>query len=485
MASFIFYTYRWLTKTFGSVEIEQIIWNAANNLTGVDFTLVRRLIRYLLKAIGVSLLWWFVVYKFEGLVKFVIWGALHPRQLIFLMGQLLLTWRKKYKPAVYAVACLVVSFVVLAVITARTATSLKIPDFIRQLVSTSGDDFITVTYKVPQAKDIAFDKKNNVVLVLTESFERSFFDPDISSEPVKSRLLTFADNARQNFRMVNAYGSSWTIAAVTGWHFGVPLKLPKFVNGNNYHSRRGFLPGAKSVFDVLHDNGYETVLVMGSNSDFSGMKTLFSSHGDFKIYDLSYWTRKGWDLKKYQGTGWGFNDQFVLKRAAEVYDELRKKGTPFVLFVETIDTHAKDGWCPGNQKKTHDVRDAFAWTDGNLFDFARHVDARADNGTVLGIVGDHYFMGQPSYLKPQTERKIFNAFWGAVPEVPELKQRQLFVALDMAPTILQAAGARWPNDQFGLGISLFSTDEGYAQRMGLGEFNNRLAEESALYRRFY
>ncbi len=353
------------------------------------------------------------------------------------------------------------------------------------MIPLSGEDFITLNYKVPLSGDISFDRKNDVVLVLTESFESSFFDADISGSPLNSLLMPMTKDAQRNFRMVNAYGGSWTIGAVTGWHFGLPLKLPKFVNGNEYGAGRGFLPGAKSVFDVLRENGYETVLVMGSNSDFSGMKKLFSGHGQFEIYDLNYWVDKGWDLKKYQGTGWGFNDKFVLNRSAEIYDKLKEKGKPFVLFVETIDTHARDGWCPEDQKKTHDVRDAFAWADENLSDFARHVNAKHDDRTVLGIVGDHYFMGHPAYFKPQAERRIFNAFWGAVPEVPELKQRQLFVALDMAPTILQAAGARWSNDQFGLGVSLFSNDEGFAQRLGLENFNSQLAEESALYRKFY
>lgn len=487
LASFIFFTCRWLTATFGSLEIEQIIWNAANNLTGVDFALVKRLTRYLLKALAVSLAWWFVVYKLEGCVRFVAWSILHPHQFFLLIAQLITSCGRKYKPAVFTWACLSFSFVALLIVVVKTGSALKVGDFVRHMNSTSGEDFITLTYKIPQPKEIVFEKKNNVVLVLAESFERSFFESDKTREPVKSQLLPFAQqaSARQNFRMVNAYGSGWTIAAATGWHFGLPLKLPRFVEGNDYVSRRGFLPGAKSVFDVLRENGYETVLVMGSNSEFSGTKTLFSSHGDFKIYDLDYWMQQGWDLKKYQGTGWGFHDQFVLDRAAEVYETLKKKGAPFVLVVETIDTHAKDGWCPESHKKTQDVRDAFSWEDGNLFDFAKRIDARPDNGTVLGIVGDHYFMGNPPFLIPQAERTIFNAFWGSVPEVPELKQRQLFVALDMAPTILQAAGARWSNNQFGLGISLFSSEEGYAQRLGLGRFNNRLAEESALYRRFY
>ena len=156
-----------------------------------------------------------------------------------------------------------------------------------------------------------------------------------------------------------------------------------------------------------------------------------------------------------------------------------------MIFVETIDTHAKDGWCPADQKTYQDVRDAFRWTDGNLATFVKRIDARSDNNTVLGIVGDHYFMGAPTFFDKAKERKIFNAFWGAVPEVPELKQNQRFCAVDMAPTLLQAAGGRWSHDQFGLGISLFSKEETLAQRLGVGELNRLMSQESGIYRKFY
>lgn len=467
------------------MEIEQVLWTAANNLSGTDIGLVKKCLRYFLKAVGVSLVWWFVVYKFEGLIRFTIWAVLNPRQFFHWLKLCILSLRKQYRPAIYAVFCCLVAAGALFCVSYRMAVSLNVPDFVRHTFFAPTEDFISKTYKVPLSQDISFINKNNLVVVLAESFERSFFDPVISSGAVRSELQPLTDPNRQNFNMVNASGSTWTIAAATGWHFGLPLKLPKFVNGNQYQSRRGFLPGAQSVFDILSDNGYETVLVMGSNSVFSGMRTLFSTHGKFKIMDQDYWVRKGWNLAKYRGTGWGFNDKFVLERAAEVYEELKKGNRPFVIFVETIDTHAKDGWCPTDQKTYQDVRDAFRWTDGNLANFVRRVDARADNNTVLGIVGDHYFMGSPAFLDKTKERKIFNAFWGAVPEVPELKQNQRFCAIDMAPTLLQAAGARWSHDQFGLGISLFAKEETMAQRLGVGELNRLMSQESGLYRKFY
>ena len=236
---------------------------------------------------------------------------------------------------------------------------------------------------------------------------------------------------------------------------------------------------------MLRENGYDLILVMGSDSSFSGARRLFSGHGQFEIRDLGYWTGKGWSLAQHQGTGWGFNDRFVLERAAETYREKKMAGRPFALFVETIDTHAPNGWCPPGRARYQDVRDAFAWSDENLASFVKRIAPEASGRTVLGMAGDHFFMGEPAYLKPRKDRRIFCAFWGAAPAVPPEKRRQRFTALDMAPTILQAAGARWGDDQFGLGISLFSREQTLAQRLGLEKLNDGLARESPFYQGFY
>ncbi len=108
----------------------------------------------------------------------------------------------------------------------------------------------------------------------------------------------------------------------------MPLKIPvKYENSfvpignlhNTYDSREFFLPYAKPI---LKANGYKTALILGSDSNFSGMKKLFSMHGHFEILDKNYWQQKGWNINKYQGIGWGFSDPFIFARAKEKYLEV-------------------------------------------------------------------------------------------------------------------------------------------------------------------
>lgn len=201
-------------------------------------------------------------------------------------------------------------------------------------------DYYDQYYSVPSISEVSFRDKKNLVLVMGESLESNFN----STVPLSSQLDKLAANGKSVKDMINSTGSTWTIGALTGWHFGLPLKLP--VGGNEYYSKKGFLPNALSVFDILKANRYKMVLMLGSNKAFSGKDSLFETHGNFEIYDIFYWMKHGWDLKKYQGSDWGYSDEFVFERAREKYLELQKEGNPFVLIVETVDTHMTDGWCP-------------------------------------------------------------------------------------------------------------------------------------------
>ena len=48
--------------------------------------------------------------------------------------------------------------------------------------------------------------------------------------------------------------------------------------------REFFLPNAKPIFGILKANGYKTVLFLGSDSNFSGMKNCFQCMANLKYY---------------------------------------------------------------------------------------------------------------------------------------------------------------------------------------------------------
>ncbi len=272
---------------------------------------------------------------------------------------------------------------------------------------------------------------------------------------------------------------------MTGWHFGLPLKLPSFIDGNQYHSQRGFLPGAQSIFEILEKNGYTLVMVLGSDSNFSGKRTLFTTHGKFRVLDKQFWQMQGWSLEEHGGTGWGYSDEFVLKRAFEEYKKLKKNNKPFVLFVETVDTHAPEGFVPKSKIKFNDIRDPFAHVDELLDNFANQIKNFESTNTTLAIIGDHLYMGSPSFLPDFSKRRLFNLFWSPnIKNGLRLSEDKNISALDIAPTLLELAGGRWENHQYGLGVSIFSSEPNLLEQHGLEVLNKRLGKRSKQFDEF-
>ncbi len=81
---------------------------------------------------------------------------------------------------------------------------------------------------------------------------------------------------------------------------------------------------------------------------------------------------------------------------------------------------------------------------------------------------------------------LFNLFAGrAMPEIPKSKLTQPVNPMDIAPTILQAAGAKWNNDRFGLGVSIFSEEESFSQKEGKENLDEKLLYYSKFYDSFF
>lgn len=467
----------WIPKTFGNeVHFEQILWHVMeSDIQGVDPLYIKRGIKFSLLMLFLGFIWTIIVYPrffLTRLEKFDFIKKIANRNI----------FENKNWCVTLFVASFIYSIAICAVMDKKfqispylTAETTRVEERVGQ------EDRLKEHYRVPLSKDIFFEKKKNIVIVLVESMENSFNDPKLEQKFMPSLEILQASSQHAD-KYINVIGTNWTIAALTGWFFGLPLKLPNGIDRNRYISKKGFLPGAESIFDILRKNGYELAVVLGSNKFFSGQDILFSGHGSFSIQDMEYFKKQGWSLKEYGGTQWGFSDAFVFARALDEYKKLLSGGKPFVLLVETIDTHAPKGFCPPERRTYHDIRDAIAELDRNLAAFAREIWS---DDTILVILGDHLWMGDPEFLEPVVERHIFNLFHGDVPPIPAQKREGHVSALDMAPTLLQAAGARWGHDRFGLGVSLFSEEPTLLEKYGPQKFNEILTGWSPFYSSLY
>lgn len=451
------FTMHWVKQIFGEVTYEQLVWHIINfdSLHGFDRNFLRNALTYIVK---------FTIYS-SAIAIFI-------KYIDRIINRLFGYSQHKVRIRLVLVSSIFFIYSFFYAIQHLDINTVKYND----------KDFIAENYYIPE--NIIFSEKKNLIIVLVESLENSF-GADFHDISYIKQLEKLRDAAAHTPYMLQVTGTQWTIAAITAWHFGLPLKTPHNINGNRYIARSGFLPHATSIFDILHKNGYNLKLLLGSGKHFSGQHILFSGHGNFEILDKDYFLSQGYDLKKHQGTGWGYRDAFIFDRAIEEYLQLKKEKKPFVLFVETIDTHFPDGFCPEERKKFFDIRDAIIEADRNIDIFLNKINHHTDEKDIIIVLGDHQFMGMPDFMSNIQQRYIYNMFYGSVPVLPEQKKNAVISALDIAPTLLQCAGARWENGRFGLGVSLFSEELSLVEQYSPETFNELLGRPSKKYESFY
>lgn len=319
-------------------------------------------------------------------------------------------------------------------------------------------------------------KKKNIIIILVESFENTYFDPK-NPYHVDSKINFENSISFPNYKQCSNAG--FTLGALTAWHFGIPLNLP--LKSANHYIADKFLPNAFSVFEVLKANGYDNYLLLGSDKYYSSQNKLFEQHGNFTIKDKYYWIGKGYSLDKFRGSGWGFNDNFILEKGIEQYNTLLKNKIPFAMIIETIDLHFPKGWAPAEYNKYHDLRDPIAYCDQQIANFITQFKKIDDSSTVLMVLGDHRFMGVSEIINGSVERTIFNAIFNSQKKVSKRKLGEIVTALDVAPTILELCGGNWKTKQFGLGISLFSDEKSLMEKYGERKFNDYIQKKSKYY----
>lgn len=453
---FLFGIREWIAQTFGEIPLVQILWHIekAQTLTGFDFNIVWHFLSWMGLCCVLGVLFSYVFYKRRF-------------------------WRSQKTDNCLCVlvlcSCMYLTYNIYNTFSFSEWIKMRYTEYAEE------NDFILQNYAVPEPADIVFEKKNNLIIILLESFTANLRASENDTTCYIPKVETFYARYQHHGHMINCKGTTWTIGALTSWFFGLPLKLPYWVDKNEYLTD-SFLPHAESVFDILQENGYANYLFMGSSANFAAMNALFK-RGGFIIYDKEYFAEQNRITEKNQSE-WGVRDFFLYDEVFKKYEELREQKKPFVLFMQTIDTHFP-GYCLEEKRKYHDIRDSWLDADAMLSAFLKKMEPflGIDPVTVI-LCGDHTPMGKT--IAFNRKRPLFNLFAGRdVPQIPESKLAQNINPMDIAPTILQAAGARWNNDQFGLGVSIFSEDKSFSETEGIPALDEKLLYYSKFYDTFF
>lgn len=344
-------------------------------------------------------------------------------------------------------------------------------------------------YRAVRPDEVNFTTRRNVILLIMESIEDTYGDEKVFGEPLMPGLRKLREENGSFHGMRETRGASLTIGGMTAYIFGLPLAFSKVSSMNQAYgeSSKTFMPAAWSILEAFERHGYEIDFILGSEKGFAGQDKLFRTHCAANIFDYEYFTQAQTEGRmRFERSNWGAPDT-VLYEAAKERLSHKTSGQPFLLVVQTIDTHTVGGhWNGLLPRKWGDLRDCIAEADLMASDFVAWAEKQpfaAD--TAIIILGDHLFpldeVG-PVNLPARERREVYNVFINPAREVPADRGSRPFASFDLAPTILAAAGAQLPDGRFGLGVSLFEPDrKTLFETKGRAWYDEEVRKRSALY----
>lgn len=362
------------------------------------------------------------------------------------------------------------------------------------------------------------ETKRNLIYIYLESMETTYTSkerggnrdvdliPELSSLALENVSFSPTD---QLGGALEVPGTNWTVAAMTAQTAGVPLKVP--VDRNSYgNNGSAFLPGVYTLGDILEAEGYNQMLMVGSDANFGGRKAYFVQHGSYQIWDYNTAKQEGRIPQDYH-VWWGYEDAKLFEYAKDQILDLAAQDAPFNFTMLTVDTHFEGGYVCALCRSDHAQKysNVIACSSRQVGEFIGWLQEQDfyDNTTVV-LSGDHncmsktYFASDGGYT-----RTTYNAFinlpgeltapwvhWYTTEEgedvglidseaLAALTHGRQFCSMDLFPTTLASLGVHIEGERLGLGTNLFSGKQTLIEEMGLSAFTEELNKVSRFYNR--
>ena len=445
---------RWYIDTYGDLGFDSVLYTLLANTNGVQSGLLNA--------------WADAVIPATLLFSVVVIGILFfksRKKILLQVGK----FRLRLFPfhgVVSALLCLALC----AGLLTQAAQTVKLDKYIASLnqISTVYEE----KYRDPATTEITFpEQKRNLIYIYLESMETSYLSKEqggVLEYNVIPELYALAQ-ANTNFSHNTdvggfsvAPGASWTIGAMVAQTAGIPLRLPPNTGGNNYGQDGSFLPGVTNLSDILHQNGYYQVLMVGSDSEFGGRKQYYTLHNTDRIYDLFTAREDGLIAPDYHAW-WGFEDAYLFTYAQQVLSDLAKQEQPFAFTMLTADTHHIDGYFCQYCEKTYaeQYENVISCSSKQVAAFVEWIQQQEfyENTSVV-IVGDHASMDNAYFQRVDAgdySRHIYNCFINSAVTAKNTQNRWAYT-YDMLPTTLAAMGCIIEGNRLGLGTNLFSSE---------------------------
>lgn len=353
--------------------------------------------------------------------------------------------------------------------------------------------FIEDNYANPNQIQIRFpEQKRNLIYIFMESMETTYASKDVGGGldfnciPELTQLAMENVNFSGTEQLGGIYptdGSTWTMGAMVAQTSGLPLKLN--LRAENVSEDIEVLPKAKTIGDILGEQGYRQEIMFGSEGEFAGRKQYFENHGGYEVLDYTYAAENGWLPSPDYRVWWGYEDEKLFEFAKVRLNELGNGQQPFNFTMLTVDTHFEDGYpcrlCQDLYGEQY--ANVMACSSRQLVEFIRWIQQQPfyENTTIV-LVGDHLTMDSDfcANVSPEYQRGVLNIFVNAPVMAVNTKNR-IASTMDMFPTTIAALGGEIEGDRLGLGTNLFSGRPTLAEELGMDQLNAEVRKNSLFY----
>ena len=353
--------------------------------------------------------------------------------------------------------------------------------------------FIEENYANPNQIQIRFpEQKRNLIYIFMESMETTYASKDVGGGldfnciPELTQLAMENVNFSGTEQLGGIYptdGSTWTMGAMVAQTSGLPLKLK--LRAENVSEDIEVLPKAKTIGDILGEQGYHQEIMFGSEGEFAGREQYFEKHGGYEVLDYKYAAENGWLPSPDYRVWWGYEDEKLFEFAKVRLNELGNGQQPFNFTMLTVDTHFEDGYpcrlCQDLYGEQY--ANVMACSSRQIVEFVRWIQQQPfyENTTIV-LVGDHLTMDSDfcANVSPEYQRGVLNIFVNA-PVMAVNTRNRIASTMDMFPTTIAALGGEIEGDRLGLGTNLFSERSTLAEELGMDQLNAEVRKNSLFY----
>ncbi len=325
-------------------------------------------------------------------------------------------------------------------------------------------------------------KKNNIVLIYTESLEQRFFDETLFPNLVPN-LKRLKEQSIDFSNVSQGVGAGWTIGGIVASQCAYPLSVSHDVNRNDLSMFDEFLPNAICLGDLLGKDGYNLTFIGGADARFAGKGDFLGSHGYKEV--LGFDDLQATLSDQSYVNAWGVFDDTLFDYALRKFMTMSSEESPFLLTLLTLDNHGPIGYlsksCETYGLGQNSSLNSIHCTDQLVSKFIEQIrNSPYSKDTIIIVLSDHLAMrNKATDLLETSQMPRRLTFFVNTPDSKREQNTNPGIHYDIAPTILDFVGYKIVG-QMGFGAPLTQGPGYLPSKFGEGGWRKQSANLMAI-----